>query len=167
MTQRRPGLLAALSDAIRAEIELVIESERPTTRQRWLVAARELLVVAAEQTGALLLIDHADQAPAEALALVDDMARLTRGHRIAVVVAGRHPGVDAGEPGWYEVVGCRRPVPAHPARRRPTCPTTWPRPCGWWRCRASGSTSWSCRPRPGWTRPPPTGSSTPRWRPAP
>jgi DNA-binding winged helix-turn-helix (wHTH) protein/tetratricopeptide (TPR) repeat protein len=105
MTQRRPGLLAALSDAIRAEIELVIESERPTTRQRWLVAARELLVVAAEQTGALLLIDHADQAPAEALALVDDMARLTRGHRIAVVVAGRHPGVDAGDPGWYEVVG--------------------------------------------------------------
>ena len=146
MTQRRPGLLAALSDAIRAELELVFESERPTTRQRWLVAARELLVVAAEQTGALLLIDHVDQAPAEALALVDDMARLTRGHRIAVVVAGRASrGRGRGRAGLVRGGRrCRRPVPAHPARGGgPTCPATWPRPCGWWRCRASGSTSWS------------------------
>ena len=103
MTQRRPDLLDALPAGMRAEIEQVIESERPTTRQRWLVAARELLVVASEAAGALLLVDHADHAPAEALALVDDVARLTRGHRIAVVVAGRHHDHASGR-GWYEAV---------------------------------------------------------------
>jgi DNA-binding winged helix-turn-helix (wHTH) protein/tetratricopeptide (TPR) repeat protein len=103
MTQRRPDLLDALPAGIRAEIEQVIESERPTTRQRWLVAARELLLVASEAAGALLLVDHADHAPAEALALVDDVARLTRGHRIAVVVAGRHHG-DPGGRDWFEAV---------------------------------------------------------------
>jgi DNA-binding winged helix-turn-helix (wHTH) protein/tetratricopeptide (TPR) repeat protein len=103
MTQRRPDLLDALPAGIRAEIEQVIESERPTTRQRWLVAARELLLVASEAAGALLLVDHADHAPAEALALVDDVARLTRGHRVAVVVAGRHHA-EAGGRGWFEAV---------------------------------------------------------------
>ena len=103
MTQRRPGLLDALPPGIRDEIALVVESERPTTRQRWLVAARELLMVAAEQAGALVLVDHADHAPAEALALVDDVARLARGHRVAVVVAGRAPA-GAPDAGWFEVV---------------------------------------------------------------
>ncbi len=93
----------------------MVESERPTTRQRWLVAARELLVVAAEQAGALLLVDHVDHAPAEALALVTDVARLTRGHRIAVVVAGRHQDDPAGGPDWFEAVVLPAAGPGVPA----------------------------------------------------
>ena len=108
MTQRRPELLEALPPGCRAELERAFAGGAPTTRQRWLVAVRELLVVAGERCGALLVVDHLDQAPPEALALVDDVARLTRAHRVAVVAAGRpHARPDAwsgAAPGWFEVV---------------------------------------------------------------
>jgi DNA-binding winged helix-turn-helix (wHTH) protein/tetratricopeptide (TPR) repeat protein len=104
MTQRGPDLLDALPGALRAELEQAFGEGLPTTRQRWLVAARELLMVAAERSGALLLVDDVDHASLETLALIDDIARLTRGHRIAVVVAGR-PQARAGTgPGWFDVV---------------------------------------------------------------
>ena len=115
MTQRRPDLLEAVPPGCRHELERVVAGDLPTTRQRWLVAVRELLVAAAERAGAVVLLDHVDHAPPEALALVDDVARLTRGHRLALIVAGR-PGRGAG--GWwtdaaprgFEVVaGSRRP----------------------------------------------------------
>ena len=108
MTQRRPELLEALPPGCRAELERAFAGGAPTTRQRWLVAVRELLVVAGERCGALLVVDHLDQAPPEALALVDDVARLTRAHRVAVVAAGRpHARPDAwsgAAPGWFEVL---------------------------------------------------------------
>jgi DNA-binding winged helix-turn-helix (wHTH) protein/tetratricopeptide (TPR) repeat protein len=98
MTQRRPDLLEAVPPGCRHELERVVAGDLPTTRQRWLVAVRELLVAAAERAGAVVLLDHVDHAPPEALALVDDVARLTRGHRLALIVAGR-PGRGAG--GWW------------------------------------------------------------------
>jgi len=122
MTQRRPDLLGALSKSCRAELEQVFGAGSPTTRQRWLVSVRELLVVAAERSGALLLVDHIDQASPETLALVDDVARLSRGHRVAVVLAGRphaRPGAWSGAaPGWFEVVE----LPGPTGRPDPTQP---------------------------------------------
>ena len=108
MTQRQPSLLDEVPERCRAELERVFEGHGPSTRQRWLVAARELLMVAAERTGAVLAVDHVEHAPPEALALIDDVARLTRSHRIAVVIAGRpHAAPDvwsAPVADWYEVV---------------------------------------------------------------
>jgi tetratricopeptide (TPR) repeat protein len=114
MTQRRPELLGAVPEGCRVELEQVFAAELPTTRQRWLVAARELLVAAAERSGAVLLVDHVDQASPETLALIDDVARLSRGHGVAVVAAGRphaRPGGWSGAaPGWFEVVELPEPV---------------------------------------------------------
>jgi DNA-binding winged helix-turn-helix (wHTH) protein/tetratricopeptide (TPR) repeat protein len=114
MTQRRPELLGVVTEGARVELEQVFAAELPTTRQRWLVAARELLVAAAERSGAVLLVDHVDQASSETLALIDDVARLSRGHGVAVVVAGRphaRPGGWSGAaPGWFEVVELPEPV---------------------------------------------------------
>jgi len=102
MTQRRPDLLDAVPPGCRHELGRVIAGDPPTTRQRWLVAVREVLVTAAERAGAVVLVDHVDHASPETLALLDDVARLTRRHRVALVVAGR-PG--AGAAGWREGAG--------------------------------------------------------------
>jgi DNA-binding winged helix-turn-helix (wHTH) protein/tetratricopeptide (TPR) repeat protein len=108
MTQRRPALLDEVPERCRIELERVFDGEGPSTRQRWLVAARELLMVAAERTGVVLLVDHVEHAPPEALALIDDVARLTRSHRIGVVIAGRpHTGPDVWAPAaadWFTVL---------------------------------------------------------------
>ncbi|HEY7072688.1 MAG TPA: winged helix-turn-helix domain-containing protein [Acidimicrobiales bacterium] len=117
MTQRGPELLDALPGALRDELEQAFGEGLPTTRQRWLVAARELLMVAAERSGALLLVDDVDHASLETLALIDDIARLTRGHRIAVVVAGRPQARAGAGPGWFDVVELppsETPAPAVP-----------------------------------------------------
>lgn len=62
------------------------------TRQHWFVAVREFVVVAAEQSGAVLLLDDLHLAHHETLILVDDLARLTRTHRLAVIIAQRSDG---------------------------------------------------------------------------
>ena len=89
MAQRDPRLLDAIPAGCRAELERAFEGQLPTTRQRWFVAAREFLVAAAEQSGAVLLLDNLHLAHHEALILVDDVARLTHTHRLAVIVAQR------------------------------------------------------------------------------
>ena len=66
------------------------------------VGVREFLVVAAEQSGAVLLLDDLHLAHREAVLLVEDVARLTRGHRVAVIIAQRPdaqrwPGFDVVE----------------------------------------------------------------------
>jgi DNA-binding winged helix-turn-helix (wHTH) protein/tetratricopeptide (TPR) repeat protein len=99
MVQRRPDLLDAVPAGCRTELQRAFEGRLPTTRQRWFVAVRELLVAAAEQSGAVLLLDDLHLAHHEALVLVDDLARLTRRHRVAVIVAQRpeavaRPGFD-------------------------------------------------------------------------
>ena len=116
MAQQHPGLLDAIPAGCRAELERAFEGQPPTTRQRWLVAVREFLVTAAEHSGAVLLIDDLHLAPPEALTLIDDAARLTRRHRLDVIIAQR-PEARA-RPG-FEVVeladGDRPPAGQHAA----------------------------------------------------
>jgi len=131
MTQRQPSLLDEVPERCRTELERVFEGQGPSTRQRWLVAARELLMVAAERTGVVLAVDHVEHAPPEALALIDDVARLTRSHRIAVVIAGRpHAAPDVWSPpvnDWYEVVDLgAETVDADPARGEDGGPAALP-----------------------------------------
>ncbi len=89
MAQRHPGLLGAIPAGCRAELERAFEGQPPTTRQRWFMAVREFLVTAAEHSGAMLLIDDLHLASPEALTLIDDAARLTRNHPLAVIIAQR------------------------------------------------------------------------------
>lgn len=65
------------------------------------MAVREFLVAAAEHPGAVLLLDDIDLAPPDALILVDDVARLTRRHGLAVIIAQRS---DARVRPGFEVV---------------------------------------------------------------
>jgi hypothetical protein len=101
MAQQHPGLLGAIPAGCRAELERAFAGQPPTTRQRWFMAVREFLVTAAEQSGAVLLIDDLDLASPEALTIINDAARLTRDHPLAVVIAQRSGG--RGQPP-FEVV---------------------------------------------------------------
>ena len=101
MAQQHPGLLDAIPSGCRAELEQAFDGQPPTTRQRWFVAVREFLVAAAEHPGAVLLLDDVDRAPPDALILVDDVARLTRKHGLAVIIAQRS---DARARPGFEVV---------------------------------------------------------------
>src|SRR5262249_21676117 len=56
MAHTDPGLLDAIPAGCRTELERAFDGQLPTTRQRWFVAVREFLVVAAEQPGAVLLL---------------------------------------------------------------------------------------------------------------
>jgi DNA-binding winged helix-turn-helix (wHTH) protein/tetratricopeptide (TPR) repeat protein len=84
-----PGLLGAVTAGCRTELERAFDGRLPTARQHWFVAVREFLVAAAEQSGAVLLLDDLHLAQREALLLVEDVARLARGHRLAVIIAQR------------------------------------------------------------------------------
>jgi DNA-binding winged helix-turn-helix (wHTH) protein/tetratricopeptide (TPR) repeat protein len=114
MAQRHPGVLGAIPAGCRAELERAFEGQPPTTRQRWFMAVREFLATAAEHSGAVLLIDDLHLAPPEALTLIDDAARLTRNHPLAVIIAQRS---DARARPRFEVVeladGDRPPAGQH------------------------------------------------------
>jgi DNA-binding winged helix-turn-helix (wHTH) protein/tetratricopeptide (TPR) repeat protein len=116
IAQQDPDLLDVVPATCRAELERAFAGQLPTTRQRWFVAVREFLVAAAERSGAALLLDDLHLAHNEALILVDDLARLTHTHRLAVIVAQRS-GAQA-RPG-FEVVnlgaGDPAPVDQHAA----------------------------------------------------
>lgn len=101
MAQGYPRLLDAISAGCRTELDRAFDEQLPTTRQRWFVAVREFLVAAAEQSGAVLLLDDLHLAHREALILVEDLARLTRTHRLAVIIAQRS---DARRRPGFEVV---------------------------------------------------------------
>jgi DNA-binding winged helix-turn-helix (wHTH) protein/tetratricopeptide (TPR) repeat protein len=109
MARGDPGLLAVIPAGCRAELERAFDGQLPTTRQRWFVAVREFLVAAAEQSGAVLLLDDLHLAHPEALLLVDDVARLTRAHRLAVIIAQRSGALT--RPGFkvVELADGRRP----------------------------------------------------------
>jgi DNA-binding winged helix-turn-helix (wHTH) protein/tetratricopeptide (TPR) repeat protein len=109
MARTDPGLLDAIPAGCRAELDRAFDGRLPTTRQYLFVAVREFLVVAAKQSGAVLLLDDLHLAHREALLLVDDVARLTRTHRLAIIVAQRP---DARKRPGFEVVelaGSHRP----------------------------------------------------------
>src|SRR5215470_16150957 len=109
MARSHPGLLDAIPAGCRAELDRAFGGRLPTTRQHWFVAVREFLVAAAEQAGAALLLDDVHLAHREALLLAEDMARLTRTHRLAVIIAQRpeartRPGFEV-----VELAGGHRP----------------------------------------------------------
>src|SRR5262249_1856098 len=87
MAQGYPRLLDAISAGCRTELDRAFDGQLPTTRQRWFVAVREFLVVAAEQPGAVLLLDDLHLGHREAFLLVEDVARLTHTHRLAIIIA--------------------------------------------------------------------------------
>lgn len=89
MARTDPGLLDAIPAGCRAELDRAFDGRLPTTRQHWFVAVREFLVIAAEQSGAVLLLDDLHLAHREALLLVEDVARLRSTHRVAIIVAQR------------------------------------------------------------------------------
>jgi len=102
MAQEDPGLLDAIPAGCRAELERAFGGQLPTVRQRWFMAVREFLVAAAEQSGAVLLLDDLHFAHPEAVIVLDDVVRLTRTHRLVVIIAqlpgaGKRPGFDVVE----------------------------------------------------------------------
>ncbi|HEY7200837.1 MAG TPA: winged helix-turn-helix domain-containing protein, partial [Candidatus Dormibacteraeota bacterium] len=109
MAATDPELLDAIPAGCRAELDRAFDGRLPTTRQHWFVAVREFLVVAAEQPGAVLLLDDLHLAHREALLLVEDVARLTRTHRLAIIIAQRP--VARTPPGFevVELAGGHRP----------------------------------------------------------
>jgi DNA-binding winged helix-turn-helix (wHTH) protein len=114
MAQRDPGLLDVIPATCRAELERAFAGQLPTTRQRWFVAVREFLVAAAERSGAVVLLDDLHLAHREALILIDDIARLTHSHRLAVIIAQRSD--TRATPGFEVVnlgVGDSAPVDPH------------------------------------------------------
>jgi DNA-binding winged helix-turn-helix (wHTH) protein/tetratricopeptide (TPR) repeat protein len=97
LVQRRPELLDAVPAGCRDELERVFAGHEPRTRQRLRVAVREVTVAAAAAGGAVLLFDDVHLAGDEALAVLAELARLTRRHRLLVAAAHR-PGRRLGPP---------------------------------------------------------------------
>jgi DNA-binding winged helix-turn-helix (wHTH) protein/tetratricopeptide (TPR) repeat protein len=87
MVHRRPSLLAELSDPCRSELERVLSGSLPSTRPRLFLALRELIVAAASTTGAVVVIDDLHLGDSTTREFVAEAARLTRHHRLALVVA--------------------------------------------------------------------------------
>jgi DNA-binding winged helix-turn-helix (wHTH) protein/tetratricopeptide (TPR) repeat protein len=98
LVRSRPDLPARLSPRCRYELDRSFGGRLPTTRQRWLVAVRELVTIAAADTGAVLLLDDLHLADRERQNLVADVGRLTGTQRVVVVTAARTR--DAAPPGF-------------------------------------------------------------------
>ena len=83
----KTGLLHQAAETARLQALVVgLSAPTPASPGPYLC---EFLVVAAEQSGAVLLLDDLHLAHREAVLLVEDVARLTRGHRLAVIIAER------------------------------------------------------------------------------
>jgi DNA-binding winged helix-turn-helix (wHTH) protein len=101
MAQQYPELLGLVPPTCRSELERAFAGRLPTTRQRWLVSVREFLIIAAEHSGAALLLDDLHLAHGELMAVIGDLAGLSRHHRLVVVIA-HHEEVSA--PAGFEIV---------------------------------------------------------------
>jgi DNA-binding winged helix-turn-helix (wHTH) protein len=109
VVQRRPDVLDAVPAGVRIELERVFAGDEPVSRQRLRVAVRELVVAGAGAGGAVLLFDDLHLAGDEARAVVVELARLARRHRVLVVAAQR-PGRRLGSPfTLVELAGGREP----------------------------------------------------------
>ena len=84
-----PQLLGALSPACRDELADVAAGRGAASRPRLMVAVRELLLAAAEGTGAVLLLDDVDRADPDTTTALDEAARLASTHALALVVTTR------------------------------------------------------------------------------
>jgi DNA-binding winged helix-turn-helix (wHTH) protein/tetratricopeptide (TPR) repeat protein len=98
---RRGELLEDVPATCRVELESVLDGAAPTSPQRLLVAARELLGAAGRAGGMVLVVEDAHLLDRATLELVHHLARGTRGRPVLLVVTTR-PGVPP-EP-WFDVI---------------------------------------------------------------
>jgi DNA-binding SARP family transcriptional activator len=96
LCRRHPGLLDALGDDYRAEIERALSGRDlgwsgENSHQRLFVAAAELMRVAAAGPGLLLVVDDVHDADEASLRLLHYLARCAVGERILLVLAHRDP----------------------------------------------------------------------------
>ena len=105
-----PQLLDRLPPQVRDEVAGVAAGGSESTRQRLSVAVGELLVAAAEACGTVLLVDDVDLADPATTIVVEEAVRLSRQHRVAVVVTTRSDAPVA--PGAEVVRLAKRPHPA-------------------------------------------------------
>ena len=94
--QRRPDLVERVPDGCRSELAAVFAGGPPSTIGRLQLAARELVLAAAEDGGILLVLHDLEMADRATLVQVEQWAQLARRAPIGLVVAHRDPGVLAG-----------------------------------------------------------------------
>jgi DNA-binding winged helix-turn-helix (wHTH) protein/tetratricopeptide (TPR) repeat protein len=110
LLREQSQLVEELSPGGRDELERVAAGGSVSSRQRLMVAARELLLTSAERAGTVLIVDDVDQTDAATMEVVDEAARLSRAHRVAVIVSTRSDA-PAG-PGLEVVAHLQRPSTA-------------------------------------------------------
>ncbi len=100
-TRRRPELLDDVPESCRVELGAVLSGAPPSSPQRLLVAAREVLAAAARAGGLVLVVEDAHLVDRATRELLRHLARGTRRVAVLLVVTGRR-GVPP-EP-WFDVV---------------------------------------------------------------
>ena len=100
-TTRRPELLDDVPEPCRVELGAVLSGAPPSSPQRLLVAAREVLAAAARAGGLVLVVEDAHLVDRATRELLRHLARGTRRVAVLLVVTGRR-GVPS-EP-WFDVV---------------------------------------------------------------
>ena len=94
LCRRHPALLDGLPDEYRAEIEGALGGTSPewsgdSGHQRLFVSAAELLRLASSGSGAVLVVDDAQDADEASLRLLHYLSRVAVGERIVIVIAHR------------------------------------------------------------------------------
>jgi DNA-binding winged helix-turn-helix (wHTH) protein/tetratricopeptide (TPR) repeat protein len=89
VVRARPEVLAAVPPACRTEFEALATGAATTTPARLQVAVREIVLAAAATDGVVLVLDDLDFADEATLALVAQVVRLVRRHRVGVAVGLR------------------------------------------------------------------------------
>jgi DNA-binding winged helix-turn-helix (wHTH) protein len=90
LAREQPELLEELSGAVRDELGGVSGGGGGAgSRQRLVVASRELLLATAGSAGTLLGVDDGDRADVATREVVEEAVRLSRAHRVAVLVSTR------------------------------------------------------------------------------
>jgi DNA-binding winged helix-turn-helix (wHTH) protein/tetratricopeptide (TPR) repeat protein len=111
VVSRRPGLLAAVPDRCRAELEALIGGGPPTAANRVFVAAREV-VRAAASGGVVIAVEDVHLVDPHTVDLLRHLARAARRLPVAVVVTLR-TGAGPGEPFETVVLDSAEPATEH------------------------------------------------------
>ena len=111
VVSRRPGVLAAVPDRCRAELEALLGGGPPTAANRVFVAAREL-VRAAASGGVVIAVEDVHLVDPHTADLLRHLARAARRLPVAVVVTLR-AGAGPGEPFETVVLDSAEPVTEH------------------------------------------------------
>ena len=111
VVSRRPGVLAAVPDRCRAELEALLGRGPPTAANRVFVAAREL-VRAAASGGVVIAVEDVHLVDPHTVDLLRHLARAARRLPVAVVVTLR-AGAGPGEPFETVVLDSAEPATEH------------------------------------------------------